>query len=607
MERQVRVFIWLLLIFISCKKEEENPVAEISKFQFEAQKNARVLQKNIDFKIEGNSIEATVPAGTNLTNLIATFSTTGKQVRVNNIIQESGITINDFSKPLNYVVEAADGSKRTYQVFVNPDSEGAKDIVSFKFEEKNNPAQLLEDVVSQIEDNKIVAIIPYTSGHKNLIATFTTTGKTVKVADMVQESGVTVNDFSQPLKYVVEAEDGTQKEYLVEIHSFTGLPIIYINTENRAGITSKDDYIKAQMKLEGDHSNGSGTFNSAIEIRGRGNTTWLMPKKPFKIKLAEKAALLGMPADKEWSLLANFSDKSLMRNAVAFELSRRFGLPYTPRSRFVEVFINGEYLGNYLLTEHLKVAKDRVNIQELKPTDNAEDVITGGYFLEVDARLDEDYWFHTQNNIPITIKSPDDISPQQLSYIKNYVQAAESAIYSIGSSEAKSTYEQYIDTESFVNWYLVNELLKNNDAAFHSSVYLYKDRGGKLTLGPVWDFDIALGNINYNGNESPQGWWLQNSPWIGQLFQDPAFRTKVKERWREVKQKDINSLFTYINSTAVQLKYSQKENFEKWNILDTYAWPNIVVMGSYENEVQYLKDWLSTRINWMDTEMNTWQ
>src|SRR5207253_1860532 len=125
----------------------------------------------------------------------------------------------------------------------------------------------------------------------------------------------------------------------------------------------------------------------------------------------------GMPADKEWALLANFTDKSLMRNAIAFELSRRFGLSYTPRSRFVEVFMNGEYQGNYLLTEHLKVAKDRVNIKELKPSNNGEEVISGGYFLEVDGRLDEDNWFHTHNNVGITIKSPEDISAQQLNYI----------------------------------------------------------------------------------------------------------------------------------------------------------------------------------------------
>ncbi|QNF33974.1 CotH kinase family protein [Adhaeribacter swui] len=489
----------------------------------------------------------------------------------------------------------------------NPQSKASKDIISFKFEEKNNPSQLLEDVVCQVYEDKIIATIPYTSSQKNLIATFTISGKTVKVADVVQESGVTANDFSTALKYVVEAQDGSQKEYTVEVHSFTGLPVIYINTENKAGIVSKDDYINAHMRLEGDLANNAGVFQSAIEIRGRGNSTWQMPKKPYKIKLAQKASLLGMPADKEWSLLANFTDKTLMRNAVAFEFSKRFGLSYTPRSRFVEVFINGEYRGNYLLTEHLKVAQDRVNIQELKPEDNGEDVITGGYFLEVDIRLDEDYWFHTKNKIPVTIKSPGNISPQQLSYIKNYVQEAENAIYSIVSGEGSKDYEQYINVESFINWYLVNELLKNNDAVFHSSVYMYKDRGGKLTLGPVWDFDIALGNVNYNGNDNPEGWWVGNSPWMHQLLQDPAFRNKVRERWNALKQTEINSIFTYINSTAVQLKYSQKENFEKWNILDNYTWPNSVVMGSYENEVQYLKDWLQNRINWMDTEMNTWQ
>jgi spore coat protein CotH len=434
------------------------------------------------------------------------------------------------------------------------------------------------------------------------VASFVANGKEVKVDGVAQVSGQTANNFNQPVKYVVEGEAGTQKEFTVEVHFFTGLPILYLATEQGAGITSKDDYLRGTMKLE---AGSYAEYNGAIEIRGRGNTTWDMPKKPYRIKLREKASLLGMPADRDWVLLANYADKTLMRNAVAFELSRRFDLPFTPRHQFVEVFLNGAYQGNYLLTEQIEVEKHRVNITELKASDISDQVISGGYLLEIDVRLDEDVWFHTSKGIPVTVKSPEDITPEQIGYIKQFLEATEAALFSSSFTDPETGYNRYIDTENFINWYLVNELLKNNDAVFHSSVYLYKDRNKQLSLGPVWDFDIALGNINYNGNGDPLGWWIKsNNLWMKQLFEDPDFRKKVKARWQVLMQTQLPTLYAFINSTARQLKYSQKENFDKWDILDHYTWPNMVVMGDYENEVQYLKDWLSKRINWMDAEIN---
>ncbi len=483
---------------------------------------------------------------------------------------------------------------------LKPEISSAKSVQSFTFEAKNNSAQLLKDVVCHINDSLIVGLVPYISNDRTLIATFKTDGHDISVDGIKQETGITKNNFSNPVTYTVKAENGSVKKYTVKLYTFTGLPIIYLETE--APVLSKEESVKGKMQIDANNSGYQQTVTEfQMEMRGRGNSTWGMPKKPYRIKLDKKAEILGMAAAKKWVLLANFTDKTILRNALAFELGARFEVPFTPKSRFVEVILNGEYLGNYLLTDQVEVGENRVNIPELSQASPASD-ISGGYLLEVDARLGEPYWFITKKGVAITIKSPEEITEDQLNYISSYLQATEDAMFSEKFTDASEGYNKYIDVESFINWYLVNELTRNNDADFFSSVYMYKDRGGKLTLGPIWDFDIAFGNVNYNGNNAPQGWWVNNSVWISRLMEDPIFRKKVQVRWNMLKATKINSIFDFINQQAAYLKLSQKQNFNKWDVLYNYTWPNAVVLGSYDNEVQYMKEWLAKRIAWMDDE-----
>jgi hypothetical protein len=303
-------------------------------------------------------------------------------------------------------------------------------------------------------------------------------------------------------------------------------------------------------------------------------------------------------------LLANYSDKTLMRNHVAFELSRRFGLTYTPRGQFVDLYLNNEYKGNYLLAEQIDIAENKVNIQKMSRGDISQSSVTGGYLLEIDGRRDADFCFYTRKHIPFCIKSPDNIVPEQLAYIKDYLQTAENAIYSEHFADPATGYAKYIDTDSFINWFLVNELFKNTDAKFALSVYMYKDRNEKLCLGPVWDFDIGAGNVDFFGNDDPTGWWVKDAVWIHRLFEDPAFKVKVQNRWNTLKGSQIETIGGFIDATATYLHFSQRENFKKWDILNAYVWPNAVVMGSYEQEVAYLKEWLMKRRNWLDSELN---
>ncbi len=477
-------------------------------------------------------------------------------------------------------------------------------LTSFKFEVIHNSV-LFENINCTIfDDSLIIGIIPYNTNLNSLKASFTTESTDSILANSItQQSEISANNFISPITYTLWYGGIAVKTYIVKL-VYTGLPVVYINTENGDPIISKDNYLNGNIKIFPNQYISVGVFNAPLQVRGRGNSTWSMPKKPYKVKLNTKASLLGMPSDKDWVLLANYSDKTLMRNYLAFECSNRFSMAYTPRSQFVELVINGEYVGNYSLCEQIKVSSNRLNIKELKITDLTTPNITGGYLLEVDERLGEDFWFRTNTGVPICFNSPDSVDSLQFNYLKDFIQQTEDTLYGANFADTTSGYANFIKTQTFVDWYLINELFKNNDAIFYSSVYMYKDRNSKLCMGPVWDFDIAGGNINYNGNDNPTGWWIKNAPWISRLFNDPAFVEKVKVRWNSLKTSKIETLIAFADSVANGLENSQKENFRVWPILNTLVWPNPAIRGSYANEVEYLKDWLSTRINWMDSMYN---
>jgi len=314
------------------------------------------------------------------------------------------------------------------------------------------------------------------------------------------------------------------------------LSVISINTENLAPVISKDDYINGTFEISGENEN----LVRNLKIRGRGNSTWGFPKKPYQIKFDNKENILGMPKDKKWILLANYSDKTMLRNELAFDLSRFSDLDWTPESRFIELFINNEYLGVYQITQKVEESSNRVNIGD------------DGYLLEVDqlSRLDPDDVFFETNNYLFNIKEPNlDFNDNKYNVIKNYIQLTENTLLGDNFTDPVEGYSKYIDVESFVDWYLINEITKNNDAIFFSSVYMNYISGDKLKMGPVWDYDISSGNINYNGNETTDGFWIKNATWYSRLFEDSNFVSKVKSRFnyfydnRDIFVEKINSNF----------------------------------------------------------------
>jgi hypothetical protein len=386
------------------------------------------------------------------------------------------------------------------------------------------------------------------------------------------------------------------------------LPIITINTTNAQQIASKEIYLTGTYRIT--DVNGDILHEGELGIKGRGHTTWSMPKKPYKLKLADSTALMGMPGNKHWVLLANYSDKTLLRNETAFELSRLLAPEYTPRSVFVELYLNGAYRGVYQLTEHVRIGKDRVNIPELKVTDTSEENISGGYLIEVDERRGENYCFDsTKTTMVFCLANPETLLEpgweQHKQYIVNYINQTDAAIFGEQFTDPATGYAAYIDVDSAIHYYLINELFKNVDGNLRVSTFLFKKRGGKLTFGPIWDFDIAIGNVNYNDADMTHGWYIRNAAWFKRMFEDPAFEQKVTARWAQMKKDGtLTALFQHIDSQAAFLNDAQVNNFEKWPILSIYVWPNRVVTGSYAGEINAMKEWLSDRIIWMDAQLS---
>jgi hypothetical protein len=385
------------------------------------------------------------------------------------------------------------------------------------------------------------------------------------------------------------------------------LPLLSITTADGTAIVSKLVYVPATLTLA--DSTGTTIVQGAMDVRGRGNTTWDMPKKPYRLKLAASTSLLGMPANKNWVLLANFSDKTMLRNDLTFELSRMMGMAWTPRSRFVDVNLNGAYQGVYQLVEHVRIAAERVNIPSMKITDTSAANITGGYLLEVDERRGESYCFNsTKTRMVFCVGDPDVLLEpgweKQRAYITNYIARTDTALFSTQFADPTVGYAAYIDVESAVNNYILQEVVKNVDGSLRFGPFMFKPRGGKLFFGPVWDFDLAIGNVNYDTADQTFGWHARDAQWYTRLFQDPAFKARVDARYTELKRTGVlDSLQNLVFSRANYLSVAQIRNFQRWPILNTWVWPNRVVTGSYDGETIAMKSWLISRLRWMDGEL----
>lgn len=475
---------------------------------------------------------------------------------------------------------------------VQPIVQGTE-IINVSFLKVNNPS-LSNDIYLNQEGTSFTGRVSYNVTIKNLVASYIHNGEEVEVNSVVHQEGISSNDYTNPVTFSVKTADGRAQDYTVDVTYFTGLPIVYITTDGSVAIDSKDDEVDGFFSIDGVR-NFDVFEASVMEIRGRGNSTWyLHPKKPYQMKLSDKAEVLGMPKDKKWIFLAEHSDKTLMRNKIAFDLGHLSTLEYTPKSEYAEVFVNNEYSGTYNISQKVEESSNRVNLGDT------------GYLLEIDQleRLDPDDVYFRTNDFLINIKEPKlEYNSSEYTYVKDLVNEFETILKSNEFKDPISGYAKFIDVDSFIDWYLISEITKNQDSRSFSSIFLNVMPGEKIKMGPLWDFDLAFGNVDYSDATNPNGFWVKDHRWYARLFQDPAFVTKVKSRFTYFKNNE-NVILNKMDFYADYLKYAQQENNNKWNVLGNYIWPNPVFFNTYQEEVNHLKDWYTQRMNWLQTAYN---
>ena len=399
----------------------------------------------------------------------------------------------------------------------------------------------------------------------------------------------------------------------------TNLPLLYIYTPDNTPITSKDEWINdSQVYLK--DTDGTVTSLGVAQVRGRGNTTWKnFDKKPYTFKLDKKASILGMPKDKRWNLLANAVDRTRLRNDVALELGRRLGpdhgqnyLDWTPRGRYVELFLNGTHMGNYYLVEHIKIAADRVPITEMKSTDITEPEITGGYLLELSIEMDEVNKFYTNGypdaypykdglhggsggtyKLPVMIKDPDEdvLVTEQFNWIKNYINGLESNIrWNSGGWTGK------VDMDSFICWMFIQEIVGNYEPFHPKSSYMHKDREGKLVMGPLWDFDYGTFKADYSMTPV-----YHYSIWYPYMLKNSTFKARVKELYPIVRPLLRDVANNYVLTRAAEIKASVERD---WGMWPTDVNANGDIGKSFDQAVNSLKSNLNRRLDQMTNEVN---
>ncbi len=361
------------------------------------------------------------------------------------------------------------------------------------------------------------------------------------------------------------------------------LPQINITTKGGASITSKDIYIPGDIVLNGKsiYSDYTGT----TQIRGRGNTTWKYQKKPYKIKLDTKAPLLDMSAAKDWILLANYLDGMHTLNPVAFKIGKLLNIPFTNNIVPVELTLNGQYQGLYMLTEQIEVKDNRVNVGN------------DGILLQMDTNFDDPWKFKSAAyQLPVMIMYPELTDATQITPIKQEFEQLESLVASADFPNNK--YLDYLDAESVANYLLAYMLTDNEEINHPKSTYLYKTRTGKWTMGPIWDFDWAFafeGSQQYFNSATRSLFWSSSSSvgtkFFSKLMTDPRIKTLMKQKWTDFKTNKFAELLTFVDDYTSKIEAARSKDYQIWK----RGSPN------FKNDVGNLKNWLQNRSNYMTT------
>lgn len=579
---------FMLLIFIaSCsgnnKKSDEK---ELLSFSFQEEFNPGVLTGDYPANITGDTIKISLAEGTDVTALAASFTFKGKYVSVKDHLQQSGVTKNDFTEPVSYSIEAEDGSTTRYITEIEFTEDVSFGLRSFSFLAEDNPL-LSEDIPAGITGYTVSST--FTAPLVTLIPRFEAENAEVFIGEEPQISGETAADFSKPVTYTLVSEHGATKDYTVEADWQLTLPHFIINTENRAPVNQKETYISAEIEI-----NGAGiyeNFSATTGIRGRGNSTWGRTKKPYKLKLDKKAEILGLGKAKKWVLLANDFDETLMLNSAAMEIGHLIDFPYTNHMIPVDLTLNGEFLGSYVLTEQVEVKENRV--------DTGDESL----LLELDVYYNKDWKFRTENyDLPVLVKFPKlKDYPQQeaehaLTGIKTEFDELVDSVYSEHFPD--NGYGDLFDKASYADYLIVYLLSANKELNHPKSTYLYRPEGEKFKMGPLWDFDWGF---SFNGVDEhfivpDERFFQTGSGMLGTVFfehllvNDPETVQLLKDRWIDFRNNKLDALLNFVDDYAALIEESQQLNYKRWQRGST----------DLQADTQKLKTWLINRAAYLD-------
>lgn len=427
----------------------------------------------------------------------------------------------------------------------------------------------------------------------------------------------TVDLTSPDCVFTVKNVDGKETRYKVVLkYGENTIPVVCIDTKDGKDIVTKEYYVDATISIDTAGVDGwylpegfEDLEPTSMLIKGRGNSTWKWEKKPYKFKFDSKVSILGLEKSKKWVLLANYSDYSLMRNYITMESAKVLSNQLSPFSQYpVNLFVNGEYRGVYSIGEDHNVGTGRIELSDNNGLPDTSFLLEIGGYDEDEDILDKTV-LYTSLVRWCSIESPEDneITQEQADFIIDYINRTDAAVIALDG------YEDYIDVDALIDWFIANELFYNLESCFNRSCFMTKEPGGKLVMGPLWDYDLAMGNL-YNDFGRYDIWaclaqeygYIYDN-WMCYLMEDPNFRAKLKVRWDEVKNELFDTAIGLIDRMGETLSTSAEYNFTVWNILGTRVVApqpkSIVNLKTYKDNVKYIRDFVINRWNWMDNNI----
>ena len=570
---------FLVILFFSfpaCKKDLAPEKGEVLSFIVEASKNDALLTQDITASVEANKILIPVPEGIMLNNVHITCNFKGEHLYVNNVMLDPADNHVQISNNTVLTVRTKSGNLFDYTITLSEYKDPELLISAYSVEKSKNPG-LRTDVHFEIMGDTIYGNLD--PGHPMLVPTFSSLSQNVNINGAAPEI-----NFNEKVVYSLVSSKGFKRSYFVKINwnKKVTIPHIYIITEGNAAVTSKDNYVQADISIDG--RNTYSDYTGTTRIKGRGNSTWGYPKKPYRLKLDSKASLLGLSAEKDWVLLANYLDGTNMLNAVAMKAGKLLDIPYTNNIIPVELTLNGVYQGLYMFTEQVEAEKNRVNVGD------------DGVLIELDTNFDEPWQFKSASyNLPVMLKYPDLTGEDELAPIRSQFEQMEALIAAPDFPD--NNYLDYIDGAS-VAGYLIAYMLTDNEEINHpKSTYIHKTGTGKYTMGPIWDFDWAFSyeglNHHFSSYDRPLFWSSSSGGtlFFTRLLSDPQIKEMIRQRWTGFRDHKLTGLLDFVDEYSGSIEGARYYDYQLWKRGG----------ADFANETVNLKTWLQNRVSYLDT------